>query len=85
MRFLNNELLNYDYAKPSIIRLKLKVSTLCISQVVVKVNVAATIAPGSSVAPSWFQLRVIRDSAVVGIQSEVYMLRVSVVLPVFFT
>ncbi len=64
--------------------LKLKVSRLTASFVVVSVRVAAVTAFGLSCILSLSQLRVINVSAAWGLHSRVERCSVSVVLPVFF-
>ena len=64
--------------------LKLKSDRSPVSAAMFNVSVAGTVAPACSLAFSWFQVKKRLEVAVDGIQSVTVMLRVSVILPVFF-
>jgi hypothetical protein len=65
--------------------LKLKLVKLPVFAATVSVSVAATTKPAGKEVPSMFQVKVKDELADDGFQSEVAMLSVSGVLPVFFT
>ena len=64
--------------------LKLKSYMSAVSAAIVNVSVAGTVAPACSLTFSWFQVKNSLEEAVCGFQSVTIMLRVSVILPVFF-
>ena len=64
--------------------LKLKSNMSPVSAAMFNVSVAGTIAPACSLAFSWFQVKNMLEVAVGGFQSVTVMLRISVMLPVFF-
>lgn len=64
--------------------LKVKSDMSPVSAAMFNVSVAGTIAPACSLALSWFQVKKRLEVAVCGFQSVTVMLRVSVMLPVFF-
>jgi len=64
--------------------LKLKSKMSPVSAAMFNVSVAGTIAPACSLAFSWFQVKNMLEVAVGGFQSVTVMLRISVMLPVFF-
>ena len=64
--------------------LKLKSKMSPVSAAMFNVSVAGTIAPACSLAFSWFQVKNMLEVVVGGFHSVTVMLRVSVMLPVFF-
>ena len=64
--------------------LKVKSDISPVSVAMFNVSVAGMTAPACSLALSWFQVKNRLEVAVCGFQSVTAMLRVSVMLPVFF-
>lgn len=64
--------------------LKLKSDMSPVSEAMFNVSVAGTVAPACSLALSWFQVKSRLEVPVCGLQSVTVMLRVSIMLPVFF-